>query len=133
MIYAQPSICPGEWHTQTPMGLWHTNGSPNLGQKLRPYSNKKKKNRKKKRTCRIVDFAVSADHRIKLKESEKKDTYLELAKELKTMEHGDDNTNRDWYFLYSHQRIIKGAGRLGGWRTCGVHPNYSIIENGQNT
>ena len=30
MVYAQPSICPREGHTQTPMELWHTNGSPNL-------------------------------------------------------------------------------------------------------
>ena len=34
---------------------------------------------KKEITCRIVDFAVSADHRVKLKESEKKDKYLDLA------------------------------------------------------
>ena len=38
---------------------------------------------KKKRTCKIVDFAVPADHRIKLKECEKKDKYLNLARELK--------------------------------------------------
>ena len=38
---------------------------------------------KKKRTCKIVNFAVPADQRIKLKESEKKDKYLDLAKELK--------------------------------------------------
>ena len=31
----------------------------------------------------MVDFAAPADHRIKLKESEKKDKYLDLAKELK--------------------------------------------------
>ena len=30
-----------------------------------------------------MDFAVPADHRIKLKESEKKDKYLDLARELK--------------------------------------------------
>ena len=36
-----------------------------------------------KECCKIVDFAVPADHRIKLKESEKKDKYLELARELK--------------------------------------------------
>ena len=30
-----------------------------------------------------MDFAVPADHRVKLKESEKKDKYLDLAKELK--------------------------------------------------
>ena len=40
---------------------------------------------KKKRTCKIVDFAVPADHRIKLKESEKKDKYLDFARELKKL------------------------------------------------
>ena len=58
------------------LGLWHTNVSPNLGQKTRPYNNQQKK---KKRTWKIGDFAVSADHRIKLKECEKKDNYLDLA------------------------------------------------------
>ena len=38
---------------------------------------------KKKRICKIVDFAVPADHRIKLKEYEKKDKYLDFARELK--------------------------------------------------
>ena len=38
---------------------------------------------KNSRTCRIVDFAVSADHKTKLKESEKKYRYLDLARELK--------------------------------------------------
>ena len=42
-------------------------------------------NNKKKRTCKIVDFAVTADHRIKLKECDKKDKYLDLARELKKM------------------------------------------------
>ena len=40
---------------------------------------------KKKRTFKIVDFAVPADHRIKLKECEKKDEYLDLSKELKKL------------------------------------------------
>ena len=40
---------------------------------------------KKKRTCKIVDFAVPVDHRIKLKEWEKKDKYLDLARELKKL------------------------------------------------
>ena len=40
---------------------------------------------KKKRTCKIVNFAVLADHRIKLKECEKKDKYLKLARELKKL------------------------------------------------
>ena len=29
--------------------------------------------------------------------------------------------------------LFKGTGGLGSWRTTGDHPNYSIIENGQNT
>ena len=33
------------------------------------------------RICKIVDFVVPADHRIKVKESEKKDKYLNLARE----------------------------------------------------
>ena len=40
---------------------------------------------RKKRTCNIVDVAVPADHRIKLKEYEKKDKYLDLARELKKL------------------------------------------------
>ena len=40
-------------------------------------------NKKKKRICKIVEFAVPAKHRINLKESEKKDKYLDLARELK--------------------------------------------------
>ena len=51
----------------------------------------------KKRLSKIADLAVPVDHRIKLKECEKKDKYLDLARELKeTMEHeGDAYTNRD--------------------------------------
>ena len=40
-------------------------------------------NNKKKKTWKIVDFAVPADHRIKLKECEKRDKYVDLARELK--------------------------------------------------
>ena len=51
-------------------------------------NNKKKKKRerkekKKNTTYRIVNSAVPADHRVKLKEKEKKDKYLDLARELK--------------------------------------------------
>ena len=40
---------------------------------------------KKKRICKILYFDVPADHRIKLKECEKKDKYLDLARELKKL------------------------------------------------
>ena len=42
-------------------------------------------NNKKKKTCKIVDFDVPADHRVKLKESEKKDKSLDLTRELKKL------------------------------------------------
>ena len=45
----------------------------------------KKKKKKKMKICKIVDFAVPADHRIKLKECEKRDKYLDLARELKKL------------------------------------------------
>ena len=34
-------------------------------------------------THKLLNFAVPTDHRINLKESEKKDKYLDLARELK--------------------------------------------------
>ena len=52
----------------------------NLSQKTRPNNNQQNK-----RTCRIMDLAVRADHRIKLKECEKRDKYLNLASELKKL------------------------------------------------
>ena len=56
---------------------------------------------RKRRICKIVDFAVSSDYRIKLTECEKKDMYLDLARELKkTMAHESDNyINCDWCSL----------------------------------
>ena len=39
----------------------------------RPYNNQQQK-----RTCKIVDFAVPADHKVKLKEGEKKDKYFDF-------------------------------------------------------
>ena len=41
--------------------------------------------KKKKKIWKIVGFAVPADHRIKLKECEKRDKYLNLARELKKL------------------------------------------------
>ena len=52
-----------------------------------------------RRTCKIVDFAVPADHRVKLKESEKKDKYLDLAWELKKL----------WNMKVTFMLIVIGA------------------------
>ena len=40
---------------------------------------------KKKRICKIVDFAVPTDRRINLMEFAKKDKYLDLAREFKKL------------------------------------------------
>ena len=42
----------------------------------RPYNNQQQK---KRENLQIGDFAVPANHRVKLKESEKKDKYLDLC------------------------------------------------------
>ena len=75
--------------------------------------NKKKK--KKKRTCRIGYFTVLANHRVKLKESEKRNKYLDLAREpkKKTMEHRDNDTNCNKGAWYSHPKIGTGTRGLG--------------------
>ena len=48
------------------------------------------------------------------------------------MEHAGDNYT-NWCFWNSNKRITKETGGLGSWQTSGDHPNYSIIENSQNT
>ena len=80
-----------------------------------------------------MNFTVPGDNWIKLKESEKNDKYLDLARELKkTAEYeSDDNTNCDFIFWYNHQKINKGTGGLRNERTSGDHPNYYIVDNGQ--
>ena len=96
---------------------------------------KKKKKIKKKRICRKVEFAVPADHRVKLKESEKRYKSRDLSRELKkTMKHeSDGDTQCNWRARYSHQRIVTGTGRLRNKRTSRDHLNYSIVEIDQNT
>ena len=61
-----------------------------------------------------VDFAVLADHRVKLKESEKKEKYLDLAGELKKL----------WYMEVTMIPIVISAlgsateGLKRDWRSC---------------
>ena len=89
----------------------------------------------KKKICQIVDFAFLANHRVKLKESEKRTKYLDLTREMKkTMEQeNDSDTNCNWCTRYSHQKISTGTVGLGNKRMNGDHPNYSIVGIGQNT
>ena len=82
MVYTQSRIHLWKRNSQTSLGFWDTNGSPNLDQTTRlSYSKKKTKKKKKEKlnkknkNCRIVNFAVPADHWVKLKESEKRYKY----------------------------------------------------------
>ena len=70
---------------------------------------------KKERTCHLIDFAVPADHRVKLKKIEKKDKYLDLAREpKKNMEHeGESRTNYNWCPRNGSQRSGKKFERIG--------------------
>ena len=88
---------------------------------------------RKKRICRIVNFAVPADHRVKFKESEKNDKYLDLTRELKKLWNTKVATICNWCSWYSNQSIDTMPGGLGNKMKNGDHPNHCIIEIGQNT
>ena len=81
-----------------------------------------------------VDFAVPAGHRIKLKEYEKNNKYLDLAWVLKNYGTWMRQLYELWLVLLVQKiRITKGTGGLGISRTSGDHSNNNIIENGQTT
>ena len=89
-------------------------------------------NNKKERTCRIVDFAVLADHKVKSENAKSK--YLDPARELKTVVHeSEDYSSCNWCSWYNHRRIVSRTGGLGNNGTGGDCPNNSIVEIGQNT
>ena len=134
MVHAQPRICPGEWVAETSEILrykqitqYRPNNQPDLMTTTTTTTTKG--------TCRIVDFAVPADLRVKLKESEKKDKYLDLARELtKNVKYESVGySSYNWWSWYCHQMIVTGIGGLRNNRTRGVYPNYSIVKIGQNT
>ena len=60
-----------------------------------------------------MDLAISADHRIKIKENEKRYKYADITRELKkAMEHeGDSDTNCNWCTRNNPQRLGKCAGK----------------------
>ena len=40
---------------------------------------------KKQKICHLLNFAFPADHKVKIKENEKREKYLDLARELKNL------------------------------------------------
>ena len=90
---------------------------------------------KKKGPCQIVDFAIPTDHRVKLKESGKRDKYQDLARELKEL--GNMKVIAIPIVIAALSIVIKGLVQglkdNGNERTNEDHPNYSIVEISQNT
>ena len=82
-----------------------------------------------------MDFDLTADQRVKSKEREKKDKYLDLAREQQKILNirvtviliviGELGTTR--------KRIGKEIGRFGNKRTSGDHPDSNIFQIGHNT
>ena len=78
-----------------------------------------------KKTCRIVNFAVPADHRVKLKECEKKDKYFDLAWELKRL----------WKMKVTMIPIVIGAlgtvtkGLVKGLEDLEIRGRFETIQN----
>ena len=68
---------------------------------------------KKKEICKIVDFAVPADHRIKLKECEKRDKLLDLVRELKKLWNMKVTIVPIVIGAFGTVRITQGTGGLG--------------------
>ena len=58
--------------------------SQNLSQTTRPCDSQQQQ-QQKKRNCQLVVFAYPTDHKVKLKENQKRDKYLDLARELKKL------------------------------------------------
>ena len=81
------------------------------------------------------EHCCSVDHRVKLKENEKRDKYQDLAREFKKL----------WKMKVTvipivpdalgtiSKWLVKGTGRLRNKRTSGNHSNYCIIKISQNT
>ena len=80
-----------------------------------------------------MDFVIPDGYWVTLEENEKKDKYLDLARDMKKL----------WNMKVTFISIVIGALNtvterllcvgLGNKRTTGDNPNYYIIENGQNT
>ena len=85
-------------------------------------------------TSQILNFAISADHRVKLMEGKKRINAWTLLGNWKTVEYDSDgDTTCNWSARYNHREIGAGTGGLGNKRTNWDHPNYIIAEIGQNT
>ena len=80
-----------------------------------------------------MDFAVSAEHKVKLKENEKRDKYPDFAIELKKIQSMKVTVMPIGVLSTVTRGLEQETGGLGNKRMSGDHPNYSIINISQNT
>ena len=123
MIYRQSTIHPRKWDFKIRTGYLISVRRPDL-----VIVNKKK------RTCWIVNFVLPADQRIKLKDSEKRDKYVDLAREQKTLWNMKVTVISNVIDALSTvtKGLVHGPENLGKKSTSGDHPDYSIKID-QNT
>ena len=72
---------------------------------------------------------------MEIKEHEKIDKYLDLARELKkTVENeGDSDTNCNWCTWGNHKRLGRKTGETENQSKNQNHPDHSIAEISKNT
>ena len=70
----------------------------------------------------MINFAVPVNHRVKLKESEKRNKYQDLAREQKSV------WNTKVTVITGTQRLGKETGRFKNQKTYTDHRVYSIIK-----
>ena len=83
-----------------------------------------------------MDFSVPADRRVKIKEGEKRDKYLDVAREIKikAVKHeGDGDTDYNWSTWKGPTLLGEKPGGIGNQRKNRDHSDYSIVKIGQNT
>ena len=113
MIYVQPWIRTWKWDAQNSLEFWNIDGSSDLSEPTRQSDSPQPPQKKKRGTCRIIDYAVSADKQSKTEGKRKERLVPRPCWSIeKTVEHErDDNTNCNWHARYSLQRTGKNTGR----------------------
>ena len=84
---------------------------------------------KKKKTCHLVDFAVSADHNMKIKKRKDEQILGSCQRAEKAVDHkGKSDTNSCWYAWNGPQSLgIKTEGIWNQKKNWGS-PDHSIVK-----
>ena len=78
-----------------------------------------------------MKFTVSADQRVKIEESEKRNNFLDLARELRKL--GNMRVTVIPIVIVALEMVLKGLKRGPEELEIGDHSNYSIVGIGHNS